>query len=81
MLRGLIIAPELGAVQNTLQEADALAQADEANHDGHDHGQQTKNLIEHTGDHFGSDDGGQLSDGGCTFHCFFLLQKKILRNL
>ena len=61
-------------MQDTLQEADALTQADEANHDGHDHGQQTEDLIEHTGDHFGSDDGGQLSDGLQKLHhlCEFL---------
>ena len=53
---------QLGGVQDTLQELNTLAQADETDHHGNDHRQKTSDLGENTLHHLTGDDGRQLGN-------------------
>lgn len=61
-------------MQNTLQERDALAQADEADHNGDDDGQQANDFVQNTGHHISGDDASQGS--GCSTFRFVTSLKK-----
>lgn len=49
----------LSRAKHTQHEADTLADGNEANGNGQDHGQQAHDLIQDTGTHLGSDDSAQ----------------------
>ena len=51
----------LGSAQSAEQESDTLADCNEADSNGNNHGQQTDNFSQNTGQHLTSNDGGQNS--------------------
>lgn len=57
----------LGGVQDTLQERNTLTQADKANHDGDDDGQQTNDFVQDTANHLSGNNAMQDTSCG-SFH-------------